>query len=556
MKKASFLLIILLPIVVFAQKDDVLLTSMKEELARNFAAAKKESPAAYYMSYYVQDNNNLFITASLGDIKTSQSARFIQADVDARVGSRRLDNTHEIKNSKDTPYELATYKIPLDADPKAIKNALWRATQAAIKTAQDRYAKVKTNYKTTAKSADDSPDFSPAPKTPAQYYAPITFTEHDIKLLEAKAKKYSALMKEYPFILGSGVSFEIKENNRYIVTTEGASVVEGQNISRLRFTADTRNKDGMELSTGKIYNLANGMPDDEAMIKDIRAALENLRIYKDAPVIDPVSVPVILKAQAAGVFVHEIFGHRAEGFRQKLESSGQTFTKQLGQLVSAPIISIVDDPSLSTFNGRALYAYKYDDEATPAQKAVLIENGVLKGFLMDRNPIKGFPQSNGHGRKELGYRAVARMANTIVSASENMPYEDLRLKLKEEIKKQNKPFGLIIEELDGGFTLVERDLPQSFTIQSKLSRRVYPDDRPDEIVRGLRLIGTPLSVFKNIIAAADDPDIFYGSCGADSGWVPVTAVSPSLLFSAMETEKVPNQAQTLPILPNPAGGVK
>ena len=196
--------------------------------------------------------------------------------------------------------------------------------------------------------------------------------------------------------------------------------------------------------------------------------------------------------------------------------------------------------------------YLYDDEGTPSQKAMLIENGILKGFLMGRSPIKNFPSSNGHGRKSYGRKVVSRMGVTVVKAKNPVPFAELEQKLKEEIKRQNKPYGLIIDDISGGFTNTDTYSPQSFKVQPLLVYKVFPDDRPNELIRGADIVGTPLTSFNKIIAAADDEALFNGTCGAESGWVPVSAIAPSLLISELEVEKVNKTYENLPILPPPS----
>jgi predicted Zn-dependent protease len=82
-------------------------------------------------------------------------------------------------------------------------------------------------------------------------------------------------------------------------------------------------------------------------------------------------------------------------------------------------------------------------------------------------------------------------------------------------------------------------------------RKVFADGRPDELVRGVDIVGTPLTSFSKIVATGDDPEIFNGSCGAESGWVPVSAISPSILVTQIEIEKKAKEQEKPPILPPP-----
>ena len=307
----------------------------------------------------------------------------------------------------------------------------------------------------------------------------------------------------------------------------------------------------MDISRGERYNSVSyaELPSDEKVLADIDRSIAELKALKEAPIVDPYHGPAILKARAAAVYFHEIIGHRLEGHRQKIEEEGQTFAKKLNQKVTSDIITVYDDPNVKDFRGRSLRGfYKYDDEGVKAARASLIENGVLKGFMMSRSPIRNFPVSNGHGRHSTGRPVVSRMANTMVEASKTVSYPELRKQLIEECKKQNKPFGLVFDDISGGFTNTGREGAQSFKVLPLLVYRVYSDGRPDEVVRGVDIVGTPIASLSKVTAAADDPDIFNGTCGAESGWVPVSAVSPSLLLTEMEVEKSQKSQEKPPVL--------
>ncbi len=181
----------------------------------------------------------------------------------------------------------------------------------------------------------------------------------------------------------------------------------------------------------------------------------------------------------------------------------------------------------------------------------VVENGILKNFLMSRSPIAGFDRSSGHGRKEAGYRAVGRQGNLIVEASKTVSEKKLRELLVEECKEQGKEFGLIFEDISGGFTFTGRGIPQAYAVIPIIVYRVFTDGRPDEMVRGADLIGTPLVSFSKILACGDRPEVFNGICGAESGGVPVSAVAPSILTGEIEIQKKRKSPDRPPLLPPP-----
>jgi predicted Zn-dependent protease len=323
----------------------------------------------------------------------------------------------------------------------------------------------------------------------------------------------------------------------------------------LVYEISARTEDGMDLERSQTYDSdrLQELPDEERVLADMERSLAELKALASAPLVEPYTGPAIIRNRAAGVYFHEILGHRLEGHRQKIESEGQTFTKMVGKPVTAPFLTVTDDPTLSRYRGQFLRGhYRFDDEGVPAARALLVENGVLKGFLLSRVPIRDFPSSNGHGRRSFGRDVTPRMGNLIVEASRAVPSEELRRLLMEEARRQGKPYGLLFEDITGGFTATSRGAPQSFKVLPLLVYRVYPDGRPDEAVRGVDIVGTPLTAFTKIVAAGDDPLAFNGTCGAESGWVPVAAVSPSLLVSELEVEKKAKSSEKPPILPPPA----
>jgi predicted Zn-dependent protease len=295
-----------------------------------------------------------------------------------------------------------------------------------------------------------------------------------------------------------------------------------------------------------------GLPSDATVRQTIEKMVKDLKALRTAPLVDPFTGPAILSGRASGVFFHEIFGHRIEGQRNKNENEGQTFAKQVNQKILPDFISVLDDPTTEKIGGVDLNGYyTYDDEGVKARPVKVVENGILRNFLLSRSPVGNFEQSNGHGRKQPGYRAVGRQGNLIVQASNTVTTARLREMLIEEAKKQGKQFGLFFDDISSGFTLTTRDSPQSFQVTPIMVYRIYVDGRPDELVRGVDLIGTPLTSFSKIVAASDKTDVFNGFCGAESGWVPVSAVSPAILTTQIEVQKKAKSSERMPILPSP-----
>lgn len=552
----AFVAAVLLPASAAAQAAaDPVLAAMKAELERSMRAlARAEKAPLYHLSYEVRETHVYDTAAELGARLSENERRYRAADVDARVGERRLDNTHQIKGAEgwSESAQHSSRELPIDDDPSALRAELWLGTDRAFKEALRRYEKVRANKAVTAAEEDPSDDFSV--EKPSSHYDKVSLPDFDRAAWRARLRRLSSLTKIRPEVFDSGIGLSMRAENRYIVDSEGASVVTGNRYVRLHYHMSTRTEDGMDLSRSRAYDAdrVEDLPSEERIEADMRVSMAELEALRAAPLAEPYTGPAIIRNRAAGVYFHEILGHRLEGHRQKIEEQGQTFAKKLGERIVAPFLSVYDDPTLERFGGRFLRGfYRFDDEGIPGQRVKLIEGGVLTGFLMSRSPIRGFPRSNGHGRRSSGRAVVARMGNLIVEPSKQVPYARLREMLIEEVKRRGKPYGLVFDDIEGGFTGTGRGGPQSFKVLPLLVYRVYPDGRPDEPVRGVDMVGTPLASFEKVLAAADDADIFNGSCGAESGWVPVSAVSPSLLISEIEVEKKAKSSEKPPILPPP-----
>jgi predicted Zn-dependent protease len=302
-------------------------------------------------------------------------------------------------------------------------------------------------------------------------------------------------------------------------------------MARLIVTTGVKAQDGEGLARmeQRFARTPDGLPDEAVEKQMIDQVATELAALHDAPVADTFVGPAILQGRAAGVFFHEVFGHRIEGHRQKDKTSGRTFSSKVGERIMPEWLSVYDDPTLTRLNGNPLVGfYRFDDEGVRASRASLVKDGVLEGFVMGRNPIPGFANSNGHGRKQLGTFAVSRQGNTVVEATRTVPDDKLVEQLIAEVKRQGTPYGMIFTDISGGFTQTSTFEPQSFKVHPTMAYRVYPDGKR-KLVRGVDIVGTPLTALGSIISAGRSVETFNGTCGAESGWVPVSASAPSLL---------------------------
>ena len=236
----------------------------------------------------------------------------------------------------------------------------------------------------------------------------------------------------------------------------------------------------------------------------------------------------------------------------KSDADGQTFKKMVAQSVLPRHFSVYDDPTLGEFDGNDLYGYYlYDDQGVKARRVDVVRNGTLGEFLMTRVPTDEFGRSNGHARAQENMNPVSRQSNLVVETDRYLTEEQLRKMLIKEARAQKRDFGLYFKEVTGGFTMTGRFIANSFNVTPLEVYKIYVDGRPDELVRGVDLIGTPLSMFSNIIEAGGETGIFTGVCGAESGSVPVTAVSPQVLVKKVEVQRKAKSTDTPPVLDRP-----
>jgi len=532
-----------------ASSPDILLQAMQHELQRATNSLKRAEPSPYFLSYAVEDTVAATVIGTNGGLVLSTNTRHRVADVMMRVGTSALDNTH----GQSRPSAITSGTLPLADDSEAIARVLWQLTNREYQQASGAFLKVKTNQAVQSEEDDKSPDFSQeTPEDHIDESRPGVLV--DRKLWEERVRRVSAEFLRYPGVYTSLVIMQQGANRSYLTTSEGTNLVQPSAITRLVIEAETRSDDGMDLLRVESFQVASSseLPSESELIAKVDKIAADLKALRAAPVAEPYAGPALLSGRAAAVFFHEVLGHRLEGHRQRDEAEGQTFTKKVNQQVLPSFLTVVDDPTLKELNGVELAGhYEFDDEGVPARKVDAVDHGILKNFLMSRMPITNFSDSNGHGRRQPGLMPTGRQGNLIVTSTNTIKDSDLRQRFVEEIKKQGKPYGLYFEDIQGGFTLTGRATPQAFQVIPVMVWRVYPDGRPDELVRGVDIVGTPLLSLNNIILTGDTLQVFNGICGAESGQVPVAAIAPAMLFSEIEVQKRQKGTQRPPLLPPP-----
>jgi len=530
---------------------DALLDLLKAELDQHYEMLSLQDPPVYHLGYTVSDTAAMRIAANGGFLGDSRQQRRRIVDVDMRLGSMLMDN-HRAQPGVWRTNKHFSAPLPLDGDSLATERILWRLTDDSYREGSDQLARIQAERQVAAETMDQSADFSQAPRL--ELLQEIQIPQWEQARLEEVARELSSAFLQWPELLSSGVQLDLEFQTRHQVSSEGSKIRTATQRVRVSFFASIRVEDGSEIT---LYDAAEAgsldrLPDSSELTKNIEALVEKLMDLKQAPLMEPYNGPAILGGRAAGVFFHEVFGHRIEGHRQKDEEEGQTFGSKVGLPILPEFLTVIDDPTQLQRDGKDLSgAYEVDDEGVLSERVVLVEEGVLKSFLMSRSPVEGFERSNGHGRREAGQSSVSRQGNLMVFAEGGLEKDALRKALLKEVAAQGLDFGLLVESIQGGFTQTGRSAPNSFQVTPDYAWKVYADGRPDVLVRGVDLIGTPLMAFERILAAGVDVAVFNGRCGAESGWVPVSASSPSLLLGEVEFQKKEKGHRLPPILPPP-----
>jgi len=532
---------------------DWVMTAMTQEMERSRQRLRLEDyDAPYFLSYTVRDLDRHYVAGKAGAVFQSQSTRTRNASVDVRVGSYEMDSSEDPDSffnprQKWTPSNIA----PIESSVPALRTVLWLLTDYRYKAALMSYLQVKAREVNDPKAREAGSMTREEPLVLAEDAPPWSF---DRKRWEGVVRRVGAIATEFPEIFDSSVEVAATRLTRWIVTSEGVRIRTVDDYVQVMVVAVTRAEDGMLLQdTATWYGRSTAeLPDPREVEAQTRALLEQLRRQRMAPVLEPTSVPVWMYPEATGVFFHETVGHRLEGQRQSGEEEGRTFKGQVGQRILPDFLDIVDNPLLPSEAGVSLNGfYRVDDEGVHGQSAVLVERGILKGFLMSRRPLPGFDRSNGHGRSDGFQPPVGRMANLVIRGMSPVPASRMKELLLEEVRRQGKPFGLIVQSIAGGATNTSSYGFQAFKGVPRIAWRVDAQTGEETLVRGFEIVGTPLASINKILATSDRYGVFNGYCGAESGMVPVSTVAPDMIFAEIEIQRAQESAERPPILPPP-----
>lgn len=526
--------------------------TLEVELERSLEQLKGASEPVHYLGLALRETEAVRMSATSGALNVARNIRTRSLDVDLRVGTPDLDSTHALRgfssfgeNTRETVY------VPL-GDDEMLAHAVWREVDRAYRAAAEAIVMVRSEATVKVEEESLAPDFEP--RSAVVHTGTLAPLQVDEDLWAARLIRLSQRLDAHPQIVQSNAALEARVDGDIFVDSEGSRIVHGRARYGLTLYVQAVADDGDELTLVKTVEAADfrRLPDERALEAEADRLVAEVVALRAAPRATPYVGPVVLSGRATAVFFHEIFGHRVEGHRQRSEEEGKTFASYLGRAVLPEFVDIVDDPTQSQWGEVDLSGtYAFDDEGVPAERVSLVENGIFNGFLMGRTPIPGFAHSNGHGRRSPGNAPTSRMGNTLVLARGGVSEAALEARLKAEIRAAGLPYGYWVDDIDGGFTLTGRMSPNSFKVGALTMWRVFPDDRPRELVRGLDLVGTPLTAFQSVLAVSDNTEVFNGRCGAESGWVPVSAVAPTMLFSRLELQLKEKSQEKPPLLSKP-----
>ncbi len=534
-----------------AGSGDPLIDALEAEVSRAIADLSETADSPYYIAAEVNERHAVFMNAEDGALHGYAPTLTRNVDVDVRIGTAELDSSHALRSGDDRGGNLGR-RLPLTDDIALLRWDIWREVDARVLSARERWAKVQSDEATLV---GEEPGLDLAPiAEPRNELLELPVLHIDTDAWEDPLRRASAILAQDDVVRDGSISLSASVDNSWFYSSEGTAVRHGRIEYSILAQVDTIADDGTVLRLSKRWatQSADALPSEDELaegVSELHALLTDLR---KAPEQEPFTGPVVLSDRSAGVFFHEIFGHRMEGQRLKRIDNAQTFKDMIGDTILPTFLSVHDDPTLPQLDGVDLRGhYVYDNEGVKATRVTLVEDGVLQGFLQSRSSVRPEDVSNGHGRRSTGRAAVTRQGSLIVTASQSVSDDEIRKRLKKAAKDAGLPYGLWIDDIQGGFTFTNRGMPNAFNVNVLVAHRVWVDGREDELVRGIDLIGTPLVAFSRIAAAGSRVEVFNGNCGAESGWVPVSATAPALLVTQLETQRKSKGQNTPPLLPAP-----
>jgi len=515
-----------------AVQSDPLLKAMREELDRSKSQLKMENvPAPYYIEYRLSDVDEYSAEAAFGALRQDQRMHARSLRVVVRVGDYKQDSYYGPGTG------LVTF-APSDDDSIALRRELWLATDRAYKAASEALASKKA---VLSQYTADQPfdDFARAPAL--ESVGPFVKLDFTPAPWKETLEKVTNLYRTDAKIQSLSAYVRFRAVNDYFVNTEGTSTRQGYTVYSLNLSADTQADDGMELGRSPFYvgSTAAELPSQEKLLAETTKMLQSLKALREAPLVEEdYRGPILFSNDAASDILDGMIGQNILGIRPKPGDSARTtgeFSSSYKGRVLPTFISVVDDPTLKSLDGKSLIGtYQIDEEGVRVASLTVIKDGMLVEYLLGRMPIRDFADSNGHGRAAPGQSPSPNIGNLILQPRESSSPEELKRKLIEMCKQEGKPYGYYAETLVG--------------YNPRLLYRVYVSDGHQELVRGAVFNELDTRTLRsNLVAAGNDPLV-----SNREGAVPTTVISPSILFDELEVKRTDKKNAKLPEYPPPA----
>jgi len=582
------------------QDNDHTLQAMRDEMARAKTRLELKIPnidkpvRPYYLEYRLLDLEVREVVAEFGTLFTSTHVRNRFMDVEARVGSYKLDSSNFVSDEGFRGFIGPTGSVGIDRDYDSLRQDLWIATDQAFKEAVETYSR-KQAYLSSLARQSDIDDFSKA--EPVQLIEPLETPDWTSRNWDQEARDTSAALRAFSEIHESRVTYYLVYATEYLLTSEGTEIRQNRRFAAIEAGMSALADDGVPLNHFYAAYAARpaGLPDVETVRKGLNVAGTELMTLRAAPPGQDYTGPVLFEARAAAPVLAQVLGPAVNGSRPPISFSpvmeqllsglgGKSdWVTRLGARVLPASVSVVDDPGAKEFNGTPLIGdYAVDSEGLRAQKVTLVENGNLKGELMSRRPGPDSAQSNGHGRAAFLNDAKPTMSNLFFSSSEALPAAELKKKFLESCRAEKLPYCLVVREMDNPALslLHQEDFSELLASYGGgagsgdrlplVVYRVYPETGREEMMRGSRIIGLNSRALRNLAAVGNDSFVYnymqsqqngfagtaLGAFGSAQSGLPASVIAPSLLFEELEVRGARGEAKRLPLLPPPPMSAK
>jgi TldD protein len=533
--------------------SDPVMRAMVDELGRSVSELQfKDLEKPYFIQYIVLDQERYRGSATFGALTDSDvsRARYVQAQ--ARIGDYDFDNSEFVPGPgfQGAPPAGVTAETAIDDDYGVIRHSLWLVTDAAYKQAIDQFARKRAFIQNKTRG-EQIPDFSKEKAVTS--VAVHRGFDIDKSRWEKQIREWSALFKDFPEIEESSVVLEAQVTHRYLVNSEGTRTLQSSMLVSVQIDAGTEAPDGMRLRHWIPFNAGSidQLPPAHEIAKTVRRMATELTALRSAPVLDSdYSGPVLFTGQASAEMFARVLVPNLSGQRLPLsdQQQAQTTRSELMDRLNRPVLprflSVFDDPTTQRIGDQELLGhYQIDDQGVPARRVSLIEQGVLKTFLMSRRPGKDMPQSNGHGRSGIPGRETAQIGNLFIQSTEGKSYEDLKQQLLKMCQEENLEYGMVIKGLIGD--------GRSPIGSPVLTYKVYVADGREELIRGAFAQAIPIRSLRQIEGVGNDAFIVNRLAGNNELPTPTTIVAPSVLLEEVELKRPTGTQQKPSLLSHP-----